>query len=74
MNGTSVQSAKSNLSHIGLLEYEEHLGPYVMPKVALYNKTKFSADAAFTKVRSGEYDDNIVILEKQQWLSLFKNE
>ncbi len=62
-----------NLSHIGMIEFEEHLGPYVMPKVALFNNTKLTADEAFAKIRAGDYNDNIVVLEKRQWIALFKN-
>ena len=63
----------ADLSHIGLIEYDEHLGPYQMPKVALFNNTKLTADEAFEFIRAGEYNDNIVILEKRQWVALFKN-
>ena len=62
-----------NLSHVGMLEFEEHLGPYVMPKVALFNNTHLTADEAFAKIRSGEYDKNILVMEKGQWIALFKN-
>ena len=62
-----------DLSHIGIIEYEEHNGPYRWPKVALFNNTKFTADEAFAQIRSGEYSDNIVIMEKRQWVELFKN-
>ena len=63
----------ADLSHIGMLEYEEHLGPYRMPKVALFNQNKLTADEAFRFVQAGEYNDNIVVLEKSQWIALFKN-
>lgn len=63
----------ANLSHIGMIEYEENLGPYLMPKVALFNNTKLTPAEAFKFIRAGEYNDNIVILEKSQWIALFKN-
>lgn len=62
------------LSHISMIEYEEHLGPYAEPKIALFNNTKLTPDEAFSKVRAGEYDDNILVLYKSQWMALFKNE
>lgn len=62
-----------DLSHISMIEYEEHLGPYLTPKVALFNNTKLTADEAFRFVEAGEYNDNIVVLYKSQWLALFKN-
>lgn len=62
-----------NLSHIGMIEFEERLGPYVRPKVALFNNTKLTADEAFAKIQAGEYNDNIIVLEKRQWIALFKN-
>jgi hypothetical protein len=62
------------LSHISLLEYEEVLGPYTTPMVALFNNTKLTPDEAFKKVRAGQYDKNVLTLCKSQWLALFKNE
>lgn len=62
-----------DLSHIGMLEYEESLGPYLSPMVALYNTAKLSADEAFAKVRAGKYDPDVLILHREQWISLFKN-
>ena len=61
------------LPHISMIEYEEHLGPYVTPKVALFNNTKLTSDEAFSKVRAGEYNDNILVLYKSQWIALFNN-
>lgn len=60
-------------SHITMFECVEELGPYQMPKVVLFNKNKLTADEAFRFVRAGEYNDNIVVLEKRQWVALFKN-
>lgn len=62
-----------SLSHIGILECVEELGPYKMPKVVLFNKNKLTSDEAFHFVRSGEYNDNVLILNKSQWVSLFEN-
>lgn len=62
-----------DLSHIMMLEYVEELGPYQSPKVALFNSNKLTADEAFRFVQAGKYNDNIVVLEKRQWISLFKN-
>lgn len=56
-----------------MLEYEETIGPYLMPKVALFNGSKLTADEAFRIISAGDYNDHIVILEKRQWISLFKN-
>lgn len=62
-----------DLSHIKMLECVEELGPYRMPKVVLFNSSKLSPEEAFVKVQAGEYDDNIVVLEKRQWEALFLN-
>lgn len=62
-----------DLSHIKMLEYEEILGPYVTPMVAIFNADKLSPDEAFAKVRAGEYDPNILTMPKRQWTALFKN-
>lgn len=63
----------ADLSHISMIEYEETLGPYRTPKVALYNNTKLTADEAFKFVRAGEYNVNVLELDKRQWIALFKN-
>ena len=62
-----------DLSHIKMFECVEELGPYQMPKVVLFNNNKLTADEAFRCVQAGEYNDNIVVLEKRQWIALFKN-
>lgn len=64
---------KPDLSHIRMLECEEQLGPYRMPKVVLFNQNKLTADEAFRFVQAGEYNDNIVVLEKRQWIALFRD-
>lgn len=63
----------SPLSHIEMLECVEECGPYKRPRVVLFNKNNLTADEAFHFVRSGEYNDNVLILDKSQWISLFKN-
>lgn len=62
-----------DLSHIMMFEVEEVLGPYRSPKVVLYNKNKISQKDALYAVRAGEYNDNVLCLDKRQFVALFRD-
>lgn len=63
----------ANLSHINMIEYTEECGPHKIPKVVLYNKNKISPDQVIKKVAAEEYDENIVVMNKSQWIGVFKD-
>lgn len=62
---------RADLSHIMLIEAEEALGPYQAPRVILFNKTQVSEEDALRIVNSGEHCDNVLMIPRSQWMSLF---
>lgn len=63
----------ANLSHINMIEYTEELGAYKRPMVALYNKNKIHSEQVLGAIAAGEYDENIVVMTRAQWIAVFKN-
>ena len=63
----------ADLSHIKMFECEEHLGPYLRPKVVLFNSNRISLEEAFKYVRAGEFNENVLCLDKIQFISLFRD-
>ena len=43
-------------------------------KTAIFNKTTISEKEVFKKIRSGEYDDRIIIIYTEQFETVFKKE
>ena len=64
----------TDLSHVALIEYKEHIGPYVIDKVILYNENNVTEAEALRIVKADEYNDNVLCMPKKQWLALFKNQ
>ena len=62
-----------DLSHVMMFEFEEVCGPHRTPKVVLFNQNKISQDEALRFVDAGEYNENVVVLEKRQWIALFRD-
>ena len=60
-------------SHIKMFEVVEVLGPYQRPKVVLFNKNKISYDEALQVVRADEYNENVLCMEKAQFIALFRD-
>ena len=59
--------------HIVLIEIEEQVGPCRMEKVVLFNSNKISTNEAARLARTGEYNDNVLVIPKSQWLALFRD-
>lgn len=62
-----------DLSHIMMFEVEEDYGSFQLPKIVLFNENRITQEDAMRLVRAGEYNDNVLVLPKKQWLSLFCN-
>lgn len=60
-----------NLSHIVVLETEKRLGAHHSEEVVLYNQNRITMEETIRLVRAGEYNDNILVIPKSQWISLF---
>ena len=64
---------RKGLEQVKMFEVTEVLGPYETPKVVLFNKNRISYDEALWCVRAGEYNDNVVCLEKRQFYAIFRD-
>ena len=64
---------RKGLEQVKMFECTEVLGPYERPKVVLFNKNRISRDEALWCVRAGEYNENVVCLEKGQFLAVFRD-
>lgn len=62
-----------DLSHVVLLEVDEDYRSFRMSKVVLFNENQVTQEEAIRVVRAGEYNDNVLIIPKRQWTSLFLN-
>lgn len=62
-----------SLENIMLVEYEEEIGPYKQDKVMLYNEKYITEEEAMRCLRAGEYNENIILITKKQWASLFNS-
>lgn len=60
-----------DLSHIQMFEVEEDNGSFCRTLVVLFNQNHISLEDALRCVRAGEYNKNVLVLTKQQWISLF---
>ena len=60
-----------DLSHIKMFEVEEDCGSFRRPQIVLFNQNRISLEDALRHVRTGEYNKNVLVMPKQQWLSLF---
>lgn len=69
-----TQTPATPLSHISLIEFKEHVGPYTTEKVVLYNENNITEAEALRIVKADEYNENVLCLPKKQWLALFKNQ
>lgn len=61
------------LDHIMLIEFEEQCGPFREEKVLLYNENRISEAEALRVARTDEYNENVLIISKKQWISLFRD-
>lgn len=61
------------LEHLMFFEYEERYGPIRMEKVALFNANHLTTEEVTRIIRSGEYNCNLIIMSKDQWVQIFKN-
>ena len=62
-----------DLSHIMLIELEEHIGPYRRELVVLFNEKQISEKEAVRLAKADEYNVNVLVIPKKQWVSLFLN-
>lgn len=59
------------LDHIMLIEYEEKIGPYTDEKIMLYDSRYLTEAEAIKCLKVGESNENILVLTKKQWDSMF---
>lgn len=63
------------LENIMRMDFTEVVGgSYEVQKTAIFNKTTISEKEVFKKIRSGEYDDRIIIVYTEQFETVFKKE
>lgn len=62
-----------DFSHIKMFEVEHQTGPYITEEVVLFNIIRISQEEAADYVEAGRYNDNVLVLPKKQWISLFRN-
>ena len=62
-----------DLSHLALLDIEEDYRSFRIPKIVLFNENQVTQEEALRVVRAGEYNDNVLVVPKRQWVSLFLN-
>ena len=55
------------------IEFTESWGPIEQEMVALYNDNRISEEEALKVVKAGDYNDNVLVIPRRQWLSLFRN-
>ena len=65
---------RKGLEQVKMFECVEEIGPYERPKVVLFNKSKISYDEALYCVRAGEYNPNVICLERDQFYAVFRRE
>lgn len=69
-----LKERKKKLSHVKLMDgLVWELGPYREERVALFNANRITADEAMWYVRSEEYNPNVLVIPKAQWISLFRD-
>ena len=65
----------ATLKDIMRMDFTEIVGgSYEVQKVAIYNKNTISNKEVKKKIHSGEYDDRIIIIYKEQFETVFKKE
>lgn len=62
-----------DLSHIMKLDVERKVGPYIVPAVMLFNENNITAAEAVASLKAGEYNENVLIISRKKWNSLFMN-
>lgn len=62
-----------SIENIMLVEYVEEIGPYKKDKVMHYNEKHITEEEAMRCLRAGEYNENIILITKNQWVSLFNS-
>lgn len=62
------------LPFVKLIELTHHIGPYELEEVALFNINHISEENAKDCIASGEYNQDVLIIPKAQWLALFRDE
>lgn len=68
-----VKNSIASLPHVQLLEATEMIGPYKMEKIILFNCNQINQETAIRYVEAGEYNPNVVVLEKAQWITMFRD-
>lgn len=61
----------ADLSHIKIFEMEENYGSIQFSKVVLFNENRISKEDATQLIRAGEHNDNMLVIPKTQFTSLF---
>lgn len=65
----------TTLEDIMRMDFTEMVGgSYEVEKTAIYNKTMISCEEVRKKIKSGEYDNRIIVIYKEQFETVFKKE
>lgn len=56
-----------------MIEIDYQIGPHLMEKVVLFNKNRITLEEAIRVVKAGEYNDNVLVMPKKQFVSLFRD-
>ena len=59
------------VGNIHVIYFSECYGSVEIDKVAVFNANRISEDAALQMVKSGEYDSNVLVMDKKQWINIF---
>jgi hypothetical protein len=63
------------LEDIMRMDFTETIGDiYKTEKTAIYNKNIISHEEVLKKIKSGEYDDRVIIIYKEQFENVFGKE
>ena len=55
------------------IEFVESCGHIEQEMVALYNDNQISEKDALRVIKSGDYNDNVLVIPRRQWISLFRD-
>lgn len=61
------------LGNINVVEFSESYGNIKFEKVAIFNANMISEDDALKMIKAGEYNANVLIMDKKQWINIFCN-
>ena len=57
--------------HISIIEFSETYGSIEIEKVAIFNENMISEEEAIRLIHLAEYNPNILVMDKKQWVQIF---